>query len=187
MSEERRLGVYYPLEDYITLPRRLLIDLIDGPVVVLVSAAALVLLRLSAPTAAESRDVVLPLLACIWVGYFVILKRSRLRTPGYRVAGARITNLKGEAPSIGSLVARLLFALGGPLNLLIDVSWIAGDPNRQALRDKFAATYVVRLRAQPAGTGAIVRRTYTVWGATFLFQEVTRDRAPSSPTVASLM
>jgi hypothetical protein len=97
--------------------------------------------------------------------------RARLR---YVVAGARIVNLRGEQPSILSLVGRLLFALAGPLNFVFDVLWLTGDGDRQAFRDKFASTYVVRRRATPAGVGKIVMRTYMFSGLTFLFKEVRR-------------
>jgi len=104
----------------------------------------------------------------------VLLKRSKFRTVGYVVAGAKIVNLKGERPSILSLFGRLLFAFVGPLNALIDLFWLTGDVDRQALRDKFASTYVVKRNAIPAGTGTIVFRTYMFWGMTFLFKEVKR-------------
>jgi hypothetical protein len=64
----------------------------------------------------------------------------------------------------------------GPLNFLIDLMWLTGDANRQAIRDKFAGTYVVRQDAMPAGTGPILVRTYMFWGMTFLFREVRGER-----------
>jgi uncharacterized RDD family membrane protein YckC len=114
------------------------------------------------------------LLLCgaVWFAYFVLLKRSTFRTLGYRAAGAQIVNLQGGRPTIPSLLARLFFAFVGPLNCLIDLFWLTGDANCQAIRDKFAGTYVVRQHASPAGTGAIVVRTYMFWGMTFLFREV---------------
>jgi len=155
-----------------------LIDIIDIPVALVFSALALGALTIIAPAAADSRGAVLLLLGCVWFAYFVVLKHSRVRTVGYMVAGARIVNLKGERPRMASLLARLLFAVVGPFNFLLDLLWITGDPNRQALRDKFARTYVIRTHASPAGAGTIVHRTYMVWGMTFLFQEVKPGRAP---------
>ena len=43
---------------------------------------------------------------------------------------------------------------------------------RQALRDKFAHTYVIKDRAVPLGQGAIVYSTYTIFAVNFLFAEV---------------
>jgi uncharacterized RDD family membrane protein YckC len=114
------------------------------------------------------------LLVLVWFGYFVLLKGSRYRTLGYVVAGTRIVNLGGDRAGYGNLTMRLLFVIGGPMNALFDIFWLTGDKDRQALRDKFAATYVVRQGAVPAGQGPIRVRTYTFWGMTFLFREVAR-------------
>jgi uncharacterized RDD family membrane protein YckC len=116
----------------------------------------------------------LALLGVVWFGYFVLLKGSPYRTLGYVVAGARIVNLKGERPGLGSLAFRLMFVIVGPMNALLDVLWLTGDVDRQALRDKFASTYVVRKDALPAGTGPVRFGTYTFWGMTFPFREVSR-------------
>jgi len=104
--------------------------------------------------------------------YFVLLKRSRFRTLGYKLCGARIVNLQGDRPSVYSLTIRLLFAVFGPLNLLLDLIWIPTDECRQALRDKFAHTYVVRFNAAPEGRGTVVYTTYFILGWAFLFPEI---------------
>jgi uncharacterized RDD family membrane protein YckC len=123
--------------------------------------------------------IALLIFAAVWFVYFVLLKRSRIGTVGYALAGARIVNLRGERPGIAALTVRLLFVVAGPLNFLVDLLWISSDQNRQALRDKFAHTYVIRATAIPIGTGRVVYRTYTVFGATMLFQEV--EPAKASP------
>lgn len=56
--------------------------------------------------------------------------------------------------------------------MLIDVIWLTNDERRQALRDKFAHTYVIRSGAVPLGHGAIVYTPYTILGTNFLFAEV---------------
>ena len=164
-------GVYFSPGDYAGLWRRLLIDAVDFPVVLVLSTLVL--------AAANTLGLQFPgssllLLVGVWFGYFVVLKGSRYRTPGYVVARARIVNLGGDPPGIGSLTLRLAFVVGGPINAIFDLLWLSGDPDRQALRDKFASTYVVRQAAVPAGTGPIRFRTYTFWGMTFLFREVAR-------------
>jgi hypothetical protein len=63
------------------------------------------------------------------------------------------------------------------LNFLFDAFWLTGDENRQALRDKFASTYVISQDALPAGWGRVRYRNYTFWGMTFMFREV--DRKPT--------
>ena len=108
-EEATPTGVYYHVKDYVGVTRRLLIDFIDVPVAVTLSALVVV--------------------------------------PAWTV-------LPGvdEHPGVALLI-------------------------RQAIRDKFAGTYVVRLDATPAGSAPIRVRTYMFWGMTFLFREV-RGGAP---------
>jgi len=170
-------GVYYRREDYVGVARRPLIDLIDVPVAFGLSALVVVVAWTVLPGVEASPGIALLLCGVVCFTYFVLLKRSRFRTLGYIVLGAQIVDLKGGPPSILSLLGRLFFAFVGPLNFLIDLFWLTGDANRQAIRDKFAGTYVVRLHATPAGAGPIRVRTYMFWGMTFLFREV-RGGAP---------
>jgi uncharacterized RDD family membrane protein YckC len=166
--------VYFRREDYAGLWRRLLIDLVDLPVVLALSAAVLQAPAALGLEAGRAPGLLFALLASAWVGYFVILKGSPYRTLGYVVARARIVNLEGRRPGYGTLALRLAFVIGGPMNGLFDLIWLTGDHDRQALRDKFASTYVVRKDALPTGTGPIRYRTYTFSGMTFLFREVAR-------------
>lgn len=176
MTPNEQTGVFYRHDDYIAVGRRLLIDAVDTLVALALSAAATVVLLVLLPPNRAAAVMVLAAWTLIWFGYFVLLKRSRIRTLGYILAGARVVNLRGERPSILSLVGRLLFVAGGPANFLIDLLWISSDPSRQAIRDKFAHTYVIRKNATPLGTGRIVYRTYIMLGTTFLFQEVSGTR-----------
>lgn len=169
-------GVFYDQGDYAGVWRRLGIDAIDTTAVVLLTFAIGWVLVFLWPHEGSLGLVLLASTVALWFSYFVLLKRSRFRTIGYVIGGTRIVNLKGETPSIGSLCMRLLFAVAGPFNFLVDLLWISSDPSRQALRDKFAHTYVVRKTAVPAGNGRIVYRTYTLLGAALLFGEVQRSR-----------
>ena len=171
-------GVYYHPKDYLGVGRRLLIDLIDVPVALALSALVVGAAWTAVPALEDSPAIVLLLCGFVWFSYFVLLKRSRFRTLGYKALGAQIVNLAGGRPSVLSLLGRLFFSFVGPLNFLIDLFWLTGDPNRQAIRDKFAGTYVVKRHATPAGAGVIVLRTYMFWGMTFLFREV-KGGAPS--------
>ena len=174
MSRDRTTarGVYYDRNDYAGVARRLLIDLIDVPVALALCVLVVGVAWTLMPEVEDSPGVLLLPCGAIWFYYFVLLKRSRFRTLGYIAAGARIVNLEGGRPSVLSLLGRLFFAFLGPVNVLVDLFWLTGDAHRQALRDKFAGTYVVRQQATPAGTGVIVIRTYMLWGMTFLFREV---------------
>jgi uncharacterized RDD family membrane protein YckC len=184
MGQGSASGVYYRREDYLGVAKRLLIDVVDFPVAV---ALSMLVLRAAAAVVPDLEDVpgAVPLLAgAPWFAYFVLLKRSRFRTLGYVVAGAQIVDLQGTRPGIFQLFGRLLFALAGPLNFVFDLLWLTGDGDRQAFRDKFASTYVVRGNATPAGTGTIVLRTYMFWGMTFLFKEVVRGAARTTAPAA---
>jgi hypothetical protein len=124
------------------------------------------------------RALVLPGWAAIAFGYFVVLKRSKGGTLGYRIAGVKIVGLDGRPASWSALTLRLLFAVFGPLNWL-DLIWLAGDPHRQTLRDKLAQTYVVKKKAEPLGTGPVFFQFYEINCYNFIFREVAgADRRP---------
>lgn len=166
-------GVYYSLDDYAGFWRRLLVDIIDFTLLLVVTLTITLGSALILPTAEQ----VLPRVL-FWSGlalgfvYLVLLKHSRFRTLGYLVGGIRIVSIHGERPSLWSLTIRALFALFGPFNVLIDILWLTNDERRQALRDKLAHTYVIRERALPLGHGVIVYTTYTIFGWNLLFAEV---------------
>jgi uncharacterized RDD family membrane protein YckC len=172
MATETEHGFYYAATDYIGVGRRFAIDLIDAFVAVLVSIVASVVVFMILPSAIVP-GMVFAAWVVVWISYFVALKRSlRFRTLGYVVTGAEIVSLHGKRPSAAALLLRLFFALFGPLNLLFDLFWIPSDSGRQALRDKFAHTYVIRRGAVPAGSGPIVYSHYTILGGSFIFPEV---------------
>jgi uncharacterized RDD family membrane protein YckC len=169
-------GVYYPKEAYAGFLLRLMVELID-----IVLASALCFLFAIGLVVGPFRiepftplfgDVLLTGWIFIWFAYFVPLKGSRLNTLGYRIGKIRIVNLQGNPPSLYSLTLRLMFAIIGPLNILLDLIWLTSDPNRQALRDKFAHTYVIKRDAQVAGRGKIVYQRFSIFGWNLLFPEV---------------
>lgn len=160
---------FYRHSDYIGVFRRLLIDIIDTTLVVI---ASLIVTALALAVVPEPMSYFAILAGCmlIWFAYFVILKHHA-RTLGYILTGARIVNGRGERPSYIALTGRLAFALFGPVNFLLDLLWVSSDPCGQAMRDKFAHTYVVKNTAVPAGQALAVYRVYTVFGATLMFPE----------------
>lgn len=170
---EKRV-VYYSDADYLSVTRRLLIDGVDTFVAVFAAWLVWLICGWGAP---EEISVLIWMTAflVVFLAYFVVLKGSRFRTLGYVLAGARIVSLTGERPSYATLLGRLAFAIFGPLNYLFDLLWVSSDPRRQALRDKFAHTYVIRNSAMPAGTGQVVYGTYMVFGWTILCAEVRSD------------
>jgi uncharacterized RDD family membrane protein YckC len=172
MTASVQHGVYYQTSDYLGAVKRLVIDLVDVFVASAISLA--VSLGLALIVADDDQFGLAALLAwlIVWFSYFVLLKRSSFRTLGYIIGKARVVNLQGTTPSIASLLLRLLFTILGPLNFLFDLFWIPSDPCGQALRDKFAHTYVIKRFASPAGSGRIGYTPYTILGASYIFQEV---------------
>jgi uncharacterized RDD family membrane protein YckC len=165
-------AVLYRIDDHVGVGRRLLIDLIDTGVAVVVSLV-LTLVAVAVSPAPEFAYLAMVLIwATVWILYFVALKGSRFRTVGYVVAGARIVDYRGDRPAYRSLLGRLAFAVLGPFNFLADLLWVSSDPRRQALRDKVAHTCVIRKNATPIGNGRIVYRVYFVFGTMLLFAEV---------------
>jgi len=108
--------------------------------------------------------------------YVAPLKRSWLRTVGYRVAGVRIVDLRGRQPSL------LMLLLRGAINLVatgvvwIDFAWFLGQRPRQKLTDLLTGTYVVRTHAKPIAQSAIVPVYYALAGHFWVVHEV---RKPS--------
>jgi uncharacterized RDD family membrane protein YckC len=134
------------------------------------------------PLTRTTLNLTLIIVVLVFFCYFVLLKRSRFRTLGYRAGGVRIVGLDGQTPRWTSLTFRLMFALLGPLNWLFDLIWSSGDEHRQAIRDKFASTYVVRVNAQPAGTTRVICRYYNAFGYMLMFREIEAPAANASGT-----
>ena len=170
-------GVYFQAEDYAGLPRRLMIDMIDALIVSCLCGVAFLVFVLGF----ASKDLLFAAWASILFCYFVLLKRSKMRTIGYRIGGVRIVGLDGKTPSVWSLTLRLLFMALGPVNYLLDIAFLSADPHRQALRDKLAQTYVVKKRAEAMGSGQLIYRYYDIFGYNFLFREVPIGNASDRP------
>jgi uncharacterized RDD family membrane protein YckC len=165
-------GVYFRRKDYAPFWLRVLVDVIDLFTFGTLCSALIIPVLLIAPLSRMTLNLILLMLVAIAFLYFVIVKRSRFRTLGYRVGRVRIVALDGQTPGYTALTLRMMFGMLGPLNWLLDLIWLSNDTNRQALRDKFANTYVVRVNAQAAGSGRIVFRHYHILSYNCLFREV---------------
>ena len=170
----RRDGVYYAQADYAGIGRRLAILAVDGTMLLAMLLATIASYTLLTPDSLTGFHVHAAILIVAWFLYLAVLARTTRGTLGYSVTGVRPVNLHGETPSLGAMSYRSLFVALGPLNGAIDLLWVAGDRDRQALRDKLAGTYMVRRTAQPAGRGPIRHATMTALGYTFMVQEVGR-------------
>jgi uncharacterized RDD family membrane protein YckC len=176
---EAAASVHFAAGDYAGFWRRLVVEIIDVVAVValLVALAGVAGIVADDPDAAPSDDTVVVILvswAVLVYAYFVFLKRSHFGTLGYRLCRVRLVDAWSRPPGFGPLNLRLLFAVIGPINIVLDMLWIPSDPWKQSLRDKFARTYVVRAGAQAAGPARLVYRQYYVMGMSFVFQELAR-------------
>lgn len=159
-------GVIYDISSYASFWRRLLADAIDITILIILYITLMVIV---------SEDL-WNLFILIWSGlsfvYLVIIKASPIRTIGYRLADLRLIDLKGNRVSIWRSVVRMFFAFLGPLNYGLDLLWIPGDPAKQAIRDKFAGTLVIKNMAKPVGEGKIIYMQYFFLGWNLIFAEV---------------
>jgi hypothetical protein len=173
-------GVYYCKDDYAGVWLRLFIEAVDFVIAFTISILCTVVVLALLPQDDFLRRAILLTWVTIWFGYFVILKRTRIRTLEYLLGGVKVVNLRGAQPGIISLTIRLLFAVIGPINVIIDLVWISGDSQRQAMRDKLAGTYVIKNQAQPAGHGKIIYTSYSIMAWNFVFREVQEPAVTSS-------
>lgn len=165
-------GVYFERQLYAGFWQRLAVDVIDVAVIFPILAILTILITDAIlPSETLARSIFLLWTASLFA-YFVLLKRSNFGTVGYKICKVRVINLHGERPGIICLTLRLAFSFIGPLSFPLDLIWISSDENRQALRDKFAKTYVIKRNAKPKGTGQLIYSNYDLWGWHFLFCEV---------------
>ncbi len=189
MNSDLEDGVYYETKDYGSLSRRVFAVTVDGIVLILVSLliawiwsyfaespkldAAVQYGWLSIALINPFYFLCCPLLSYI---YMTVVKATKLQTLGYRLTDLRVVNLRGIRPSIFQMTWRFILLALGPIDLIVDLIWLSGDENRQTIRDKIAATYVIRSEAVPIGTGIIVRKNYFLLGWSWIFQEVEKSR-----------
>lgn len=172
-AEPGDLGVYYAAGDLAGFFRRLLIVVIDLTIVVLVWVILLVLSgALGASTSLPGSLVAFGL---AWA-YLAGLKAGPSGTLGYRVARVRLVNLQGQPAGLVVASYRFLLMLLGPAHLMFDLLWLTNDPNRQTLRDKLTATYVVRRNANPLGRARLAHPTYFIATLAFALPEVKRPQ-----------
>jgi uncharacterized RDD family membrane protein YckC len=145
-------GVYFERHDYVGFGPRFVIFIIDS----LVLAALIWLIAFFwENTVGEYTGMFSAfLLFAVWF-YLVPLKRSKVRTIGYRLMGCKLVTLKGTRPSLFMMTFRSLLWMFGPFHFLLDVIWCGIDDDRQTMRDRFSNMCLVRSNAEPIGTGEV--------------------------------
>lgn len=182
-------GVYYKTEDYGSFLRRIFAVALDILFLVLLSLLIAWIWsyfaeRPNLDAALQYGWLSMALInpayfwCCLLLSYIYMapVKATKLRTIGYRITDLRVVNLRGLRPSVFQMTWRFILLAFGPIDLLLDLVWLWGDENRQTIRDKIAATYVIRPNAVPIGTGAITRENYFFLGWSWIFQEVERTQ-----------
>ncbi len=186
-QQESATGTYFRRQDYAGFARRSLVEAIDLSVMGIMCLFFLIVLAALSPLKKMTVDLVLIVVFALLFGYFVVLKRSSFRTLGYRAGHVRIVGLNGETPGWSLLTLRFLFIFLGPLNWMVDLVFAAGDECGQTIHDKFVATYIVKVEAEPAGNGRVVQKYWDLFGLSLLLLEIERPeltdprRSPTAP------
>ena len=163
MAATEGKGVVFQPGDHAGVVRRLIASAIDG-LVLFVGWVVLVSLWISM---AGVPGITPWTLGPAWMltafAYVVLLKRSRLRTLGYRLAGLRVVDLRGGCPGLLPMTIRGgLYLLGvAPLDVL---SLFLGGRPRRKLTDRVAGTWVVRAEARPVGHSNLVTAYVGIFG-----------------------
>ena len=100
-------GVYYAADDYIGIGRRIVLICVDLTVIIL---GGVVLAWTLATVDAEGSERSMMraalyswlLYVALVAAYMTVIKASKIRTIGYRVAGTKIVDLRGRRPSIAA-------------------------------------------------------------------------------------
>ena len=165
-------GVYYDPRDYAGLVKRVVILLIDMAVLLLTWVGVWCLWIVACPELENPPEIYLWVMGAFTYGYLSVLKPSRFRTVGYRVAGVKIVDLQGNKPSFFKMLLRFCLLVAGPLELFLDLAWLTGGETKQTFRDKYVGTYVVGLGAMPIGRGPQAITEMNVLGWHLMFREV---------------
>lgn len=179
--------VIYHRGDYVGFLRRLVIWVVDCLVlfIFLVQLAVLDALFGFSASGTLSPLATLLMIAFSWC-YLAVLKPSRIRTPGYWIADAKIVTIHGLQPSPFRMTLRLLWMLmwlfGWPITVFLDCLWPTMDDERQMLRDLFTETRLIRNSARPAAVGRVMYSLYNVSGLTLLYASI---RVRESATTTS--
>ncbi len=183
-NHEAQSAVCFDRRDYAGLVRRVVIVCVDGLALVVLWYALFIgiwRLRVIQYPQGDLPPRALWVVPAVMYLYLTVLKRSRIRTLGYILAGVRIVDIEGKRPSLLQMTTRLWPLLPVPWSFLCDLGWVVDEPQRQTLRDKWAGTFVVRRKAQPIGTAPVRYKRIGFGGMFLIFPEVGRTESTSQP------
>lgn len=200
-------AVYFAADDYAHFARRFGAFLVDFAFVIFLTMAALGAVsyrslpsdRLANETDPTVRQKLIAkqikqtwrqarwpwLAAC--VVYHLSMRRLRGGTLGYRVAGIRLVDNTGRAPSWRVLFKRFgiafAFAVFFFLPLVVSYLFCFKLPKRQSGHDFWSGTWLVRKRAQPAGP-ALTAYNHKLLGTWLLSYIDVEPYVPEAPAAA---
>jgi hypothetical protein len=93
-------GVYFRREDYAPFLVRVLVDVIDLAAFGALCGVLILPVMVTAPFSRRTVDLILVLAVATAFFYFVVLKRSRLRTLGYRVGFGSLLSTAGRPVTV---------------------------------------------------------------------------------------
>ncbi len=167
-------GVYFDANDYIGFSPRLVILAVDT---IVLQVIAWILAFIWINIAGDYNGVfVAMLLFASWL-YVVPLKRSKFRTIGYRITGAKLVTLQGTRPSLTMMTFRSLLWMFGPCNVVLDLIWCGIDDDRQTMRDRFSNMCLVKNDADPIGNGEVHLAYFNAFSYSLAFPHVVHPKA----------
>lgn len=121
---------------------------------------------------------------CLGVGVFAMLysveMKRRIGSIGNLLTRTKVISIRGGRPGFLPMLVRMAFGAMGPLMLVIDWIWLTSEQSKQMIRDLYGGVYVVRSRAAPIGTGAVVFSICFFLVHSWVFRRVVPDRESES-------
>lgn len=152
--EESKTGVFYHKDDYASFSRRVIAGIIDIYVIIVFSTIFLIFTKLlNEQISFNSNFIILIDMAFI---YLTFLKRSDLRTIGYYITGIKIVDLTGSKPSLYNMFLRIIIFIIGTYDYSKSIELLKTELTKQTFRDKYLGNYVIKVDAEPVGSGPII-------------------------------
>jgi uncharacterized RDD family membrane protein YckC len=120
MKMSPKEGVFYEIEDYAGVGRRLIIVLIDFCILFM----GVLTLYVAAILSETRSQILVPSCFLLAFVYLAVLPSAGVGTIGYAATGVRLVDLYGRTASIWRSSFRFGFLVFGLVNLLADILWL---------------------------------------------------------------